>query len=282
MRTLRPRLALCVLVAVAASACPSRGDEVASDESATTDSSAETTGDADAGGATDTGAGDDCTGDDCEAGGVVVDDDLIEFCQVALEHFARSDAVNRSALFDPVVLEAFLVEDLPALEEAAGLAPDSLEKSLDIVLESTARLVTDLAEVRYDFAALSAAQLERLNDPAVEEANAMVNDFIDDECGGSDAAEPGTETVDDAGFTDEQLVALFEESEAFREMSARQAAPDLGITEDESVCLFDNIDFELFAEFQGGEPGAAATDDLVAAAEACDLDASRVFGTEDP
>jgi hypothetical protein len=188
-----------------------------------------------------------------------------EWCTVARDVQARLDAGDDVDYTDPVAVETFLEDLVPALEDAADVAPDEIADQVRVTAEVTAEFRDALAETDFDMLTADLSVVDERGDErdaagdAVEEFNAEFCGIpLDDESAEESGAETGEETSDDFSFGEGSL----------RDQFIGQLVAT-GFTLPEAACIFDELDFSDVDSLD--DPAV-----LGPVFEACEIDAERI------
>ena len=192
-------------------------------------------------------------------------DEYADWCTVAVDIQERLDAGDDVDYTDPVEVEAFLEDLVPALEDAADVAPDEIADQVRVTAEVTAEFRDALAETDFDMLTADLSVVDERGDErdaagaAIEEFNAEFCGIpLDDESAEESEEEAGEETSDDFSFGEGSL----------RDQFIGQLVAT-GFTLPEAACIFDELDFSDVDSLD--DPAV-----LGPVFEACEIDAERI------
>ena len=183
-------------------------------------------------------------------------DEFAEWCAVAVEVDALSDESDAVDYTDPVAVEEYLDELVPALESAASQAPDEIAEAVATSADIAGQLRDALADADYDMLTADLSLIDELDDER-DAAQEAIRAFNAEHCGieFDDESDDGD---DDFSFSDGSL----------RDQFIGQLV-DSGFTLPEAACIFDEMDFSAADSFDDPET-------LLPIFEACGIDVDRL------
>ena len=168
-------------------------------------------------------------------------DAFADWCDVARDVEALSAEGDALDFTDPTAVESFLGRLVPALEEAATVAPDAIADDVGTSAELAVELRDALAETDYD---MLTADLSVIDDRGDERdaATAAIDEFNAEHCG-IPIDDPAGDSGDDASDDDVSFA-----DGSLRDQFIRQLV-DTGFTLQEAACIFGELDFSATDSF---------------------------------
>ena len=182
--------------------------------------------------------------------------EFAEWCVLAADVDELGDQSDSVDYTDPVAVEAYLDELVPALESAADQAPDEIADAAATSADIAGRLRNALADADYDMLVADLSLIDEL-DAERDAAQQSIRTFNAEHCGIEFDDEVDTDE-DDFSFSDGSL----------RDQFIGQLVSG-GFTLREAACIFDEMDFASADSMD--DPDA-----LLPIFEACDIDAGRL------
>jgi hypothetical protein len=138
---------------------------------------------------------------------------------------------------------------LDIIDEVEDRAPDEIKDDIAVIGEFMSDFNDMLAEVDYDFLALTPAQLETLEDPAVEAASDNISAYADDNCGTSSddsSDDPVDEPEADDSSSDDDTAPDIDPNDSIGQVFV-DTFMQIGMTEDQANCIVDELDLATFS-----------------------------------
>ena len=186
-------------------------------------------------------------------------EEFASWCDVASTVDRLSEQSDLVDYTDPVAVEEYLGEFVPALQAAVAEAPDEIARAVATSADIAGQLRDALAAAEYDMLVADLSLIDEL-DPEREAAERAIESFNAEHCGiDSDPGDRDTvEPDDEFSFSDGSL----------RDQFIGQLVAS-GFTLPEAACVFDRLDFSDPSEFD--DPSA-----LFPVFEQCDISAERL------
>jgi hypothetical protein len=189
-------------------------------------------------------------------------EDKSAFCAAADEVDNSLDSLAEGEIPTPEDLEAQFNELQTAMTDAVRLAPDDIRPDVEKSAEAFGIMVDAFEEAEYSFFDVDLGALDVVDsDPAFEEANEAMTQYLFSDCGiGTD---PSLDADNDGDDTSDEP----ELEGTLREQIADEFV-ELGLTAEEADCIADNMDPATFSfDDTGG---------ILALFEACDISLERL------
>lgn len=181
--------------------------------------------------------------------------------------------------FEPGIAEAatspdsmrdFVSEWRDRLGELTEVAPPEALTELSLMRAGVEQLQADLAAVEYELLELP---LEQLDNPEADDASARFDLLLHDECQispeGAELLVPAPDPLDDDEFDD--LVDSDADTETVEAELQQDLRLQLGLTQAQSECFTDQIDFDQLEELVSGVVSDATGLVLIEALASCEI-----------
>lgn len=191
------------------------------------------------------------------------------FCNQAFE-FVQFEPGIAEAATSPDSMRDFVSEWRDRLGELTEVAPPEALTELSLMRAGVEQLQADLAAVEYELLELP---LEQLDNPEADDASARFDLLLHDECQispeGAELLVPAPDPLDDDEFDD--LVDSDADTETVEAELQQDLRLQLGLTQAQSECFTDQIDFDQLEELVSGVVSDATGLVLIEALASCEI-----------